>query len=90
MPKLTAIVTALILERPLCFHCLGDKSGASRPEIASVLRTVAGTVIDYLRAAVPQVRGDRRNGVHQAARKLSRARQVDRRRSVVQIAWHGQ
>ena len=44
MPKQTAIVTALVLERPLCFTCLAEKSGATRAEIANVLRRIAGTV----------------------------------------------
>jgi hypothetical protein len=44
MPDLIAIVTALILERPLCLRCLVDKSGASRPQVALALRRIGGVL----------------------------------------------
>ena len=44
MPNFTATVAALILERPLCFHCLGEKSGASRGQVATAVRTIEGAL----------------------------------------------
>ena len=43
MPKLTAIVAAVILERPLCLKCLGERSCATRAQIATALQTIDGT-----------------------------------------------
>ena len=48
MPKLTALVTSLILERPLCFKCLSEKSGASRTQVAIALRDIEGTLVIHL------------------------------------------
>ena len=45
MPEVTAIVTALILERPVCFECLSEKTGATRTEIAQALREMEGALV---------------------------------------------
>ena len=37
MPQMTAMVAALLLERPLCLDCLAEKAGASRAAIATTL-----------------------------------------------------
>ena len=48
MPRLTAVVTALILERPLCFGCLCEKAGTTRAQIAATLRGIEGAVMVHL------------------------------------------
>jgi len=48
MPRDTAVVTALIVERPLCGRCIADKSGLETPQVFKVLETI-GTVLSIHR-----------------------------------------
>jgi hypothetical protein len=48
MPRDTAVVTALILERPLCGRCIADKSGLETPQVLKVLETI-GEVLSLRR-----------------------------------------
>ena len=48
MQTLTAVVTELIRERPLCFPCLSEQSGATRSEIGTVLRGVEAALMIHL------------------------------------------
>ena len=41
MPEITALVTALILERPLCMNCLVARAGASEASVEAALSTIA-------------------------------------------------
>jgi hypothetical protein len=58
MPKLAALVTALVLDRPMCFTCLGEKSGATRSAIAAALRAVDGTLAIHVAEQRCQACGD--------------------------------
>ena len=40
MPQMTAIVTALILERPLCLSCLAEKASRSRTSVSATLHGI--------------------------------------------------
>ena len=40
MPENAAIVTALIMERPLCVDCLTEKSGARRAAVLDTLKRI--------------------------------------------------
>jgi len=44
MPDATAIITALILERPLCLPCLIDKSGFTFKVIGDTVDRMASVV----------------------------------------------
>ena len=48
MQNLAALVTALLLEPPLCFRCLAKKTGVTRTEIASVRGAIEGTLMIQL------------------------------------------
>ena len=40
MPERTAIVTALITERPLCMACISTRASLGIPEVEVVLRVI--------------------------------------------------
>jgi hypothetical protein len=40
MPDRAALVTALILDRPLCVDCISDKAGLSTPDLDARLTLV--------------------------------------------------
>lgn len=44
MPRRAAIITALILERPLCIECLSAKSGMKPPAIERLLARISSAV----------------------------------------------
>lgn len=44
MPERSALVTALILERPLCIGCLVGKSGLTREQVMEYLGVMGKTL----------------------------------------------
>lgn len=41
MPETAALITALILERPLCFTCIAEKADTSETAVEATLAIVA-------------------------------------------------
>ena len=48
MPQTAALITALILERPLCFACMAAKAGTSETGVEATLATI-GPVVEIYR-----------------------------------------
>ena len=44
MPQTAALITALILERPLCFICVAAKAGTSETGVEATLAIIAPTI----------------------------------------------
>jgi hypothetical protein len=44
MPAQAALITALIVDRPLCLSCIADKSGATVERVSEALQAV-GTAL---------------------------------------------
>jgi len=44
MPERAAVITLLIMERPLCLSCISSRSGLTAREVKSHLRKIKGTV----------------------------------------------
>jgi hypothetical protein len=44
VPQTAAVVTALILERPMCFACLAAKAGTSETGVEAALATIAPVI----------------------------------------------
>jgi hypothetical protein len=49
MPRDTAVITALILERPLCGRCIADKSGLDTSQVFKVLQTIGEVLTTHRR-----------------------------------------
>jgi hypothetical protein len=47
MPQTVAVITALILERPMCFACIAAKTGTSETGVEATLATIAPTMEIY-------------------------------------------
>jgi hypothetical protein len=41
VPQTAALITALILERPMCFACIAAKAGTSETGVEATLATIA-------------------------------------------------
>ena len=48
MPQTVAVITALILERPMCFACIAAKTGTSETGVEATLATI-GPVVEIYR-----------------------------------------
>ena len=44
MPQTAAVVTALILERPLCFACIAAKAGTSETGVEATLARITPVI----------------------------------------------
>jgi DNA-binding transcriptional regulator GbsR (MarR family) len=47
MPDLAALITGLILDRPMCVDCIAEKLGRSVSAIAATLRTVQTALVRH-------------------------------------------
>jgi hypothetical protein len=47
VPQTAAVVTALILERPMCFACIAAKAGTSETGVKATLATIAPVIEIY-------------------------------------------
>jgi hypothetical protein len=41
MPEYAALITALILERPMCLQCIGEKANMSLPSVRAYLEQIS-------------------------------------------------
>jgi hypothetical protein len=41
LPSTAALITALIMERPLCIDCIASRTNTSRREVVSYIRKIA-------------------------------------------------
>jgi hypothetical protein len=44
MPEYAALITALILERPMCLQCIGEKANMSLPSVRAYLEQISRAV----------------------------------------------
>jgi len=44
MPEKTALITALILDRPMCLDCIATKAGMSGTEAEAIIRAIAAVL----------------------------------------------
>ena len=44
MPSRAALITALIVDRPLCLSCIADKSGVTAERVSEALRAIGSAL----------------------------------------------
>jgi hypothetical protein len=71
MPRLAAVVTALILERPLCIDCIATKASVTPAEVRAVLITIISDVLLLHFSADERCRGCGTIGVAISFERLS-------------------